>query len=170
MQVLVGREYISHDDKVDLAGLWHLQPVQTVEPGKKWIWIANNVLQNINESDPPFSCSYFKVKPKNLSQKLVFPTVHRLHDEPIVLGVVKETSTLPRRSHLWKDVATCQRHQIICSIDGKGFPQDPKYPRTVILKLEFILWRGRQLTVRSLAAVAKAKLFDEAKISLGKGT
>ena len=129
VNVLVGREEVVHDDKVNLSAPGKLDTMQTIKARQQGVGVALDVCIVLLE---------------NREQKLVLRVANGLYDEAVVAGKVKERARLARRPQFGEDVLGGEREKVISGIELEiVLAQLPEHPGGIIFKLEIILCRGR---------------------------
>ena len=124
MDVLVGREDVSHNDKVDFAALRKLDAVEAEDTAEEGVWVCEDVGVVCRE---------------DLEQHAVLRGVDGLYDEAVVGGVVEEAAALAGRPKLRKDILAGQRQQVVVAVDLEQVPEPAEHPRRVVLELEVVL-------------------------------
>jgi hypothetical protein len=126
----MGRKEVVHDDKVDLAAARELDAVKAVEAREEGVRVLLDVLVILLE---------------NAAQELVLRVSNRLDDEPVVARKVEEGARLARRAQLGEDVLGGERDKVVGGVEVEVLAQLPEDPRSVVLELEVVLGRGREL-------------------------
>lgn len=130
MDVAVRREEVVHDDKVDLLAVRELDAVEAVESREERVRIVLDVLVVLLEDAP---------------EELVLRVPDRLDDEAVVAREVEERARLAGRAELGEDVLGGEGDEVVTRVEVEVLAEFAKDPGGVVLELEVVLGRRREL-------------------------
>lgn len=130
VNIPMGREEVVHDDEVDLAAARELDTVKAVEAREEGVRVLFDVLVIFLEDAP---------------QELVLRVSDRLDDEAVVAREVEKGARLARRAQLGEDVLGGKGDEVVGGVEVEVLAQLAEDPRSVVLELEVVLGRRREL-------------------------
>jgi hypothetical protein len=130
VNIAVRREKVVHDEKVDFSPSRQLDSMEAVESAEEGMWVLLDVLVIVLEY---------------LAQELVFGMVDRLDDETVVPRKVKEGTRFAGGPEFGENVFGGEREEIVGRVEVKVLSKGAKDPGSVVLELEVVLCRRREL-------------------------
>ena len=124
VDILVSREEVVHDHKVNLASMGKFDAVEAIETRKQCMRVRVHVRM---------------VSLQYRAQKLMLGMSDGLDDETVITGEVEERPRFPRRSELGKDVLCGEGKKVVGRVKVEVvFAKFAKDPRGVIFEFEVV--------------------------------